>query len=59
MRVIGAPGNTVKEILTVPLRVEDDLNGSFKHSFMLSSGFPEILLGRDLMCVLDIRLGCK
>lgn len=31
MKTIEATGNTVKEKYTVPLQVEDDVNGKFKH----------------------------
>lgn len=53
---VGSLGQTIKEDLNVPLCCKDSHGNTFRHSFMLSSLCPIILLGRGLMIRLRISL---
>lgn len=53
---IGASAEAVLEKYTTPLSCTDDVTGTFKHSLLLSNCCPINLMGRDMMCKLDICL---
>ncbi|KAJ0023497.1 hypothetical protein NQD34_003396 [Periophthalmus magnuspinnatus] len=53
---IGSSGQTIKENITIPLQCEDGPNSKFTHSFLLSQLCPINLMGRDLMCKLNLCL---
>ncbi len=52
----SASGHTISENVTVPLKCETEGGRALKHAFLCSETCPILLMARDLMCKLNLKL---